>query len=420
MAKTDEITCSGGFGDSFLKWVPTPMRGVFKSTPRDPSTEGVEGVTYSESGLFPAEQVRAHEELIEALADHLSECNDSAETCADISPAEQFFHGYALAIVLFVVALIVFTPLLLLFSSGPAAAVVATSTPIQRTEPIALGNQAPVRAHTPAAVVSTSGLPTPVMSTVTSTILSTKMVSSTASGEDTSKAKSSVHAGTVSPSATAALSKPLSKHQATSESVRSESSSVPPPVPPALIADRIKEMWSEANKLLQQSRCHEAEPLLAGALRLLEAHGSPMVNHRALASDQAFAMICQFRFEAGAQLLDRLVLNASSVHMNALGYARFMLKDYSRAGFAFAMGLRADPLNKIMWNNLAAARLLTGDIRAADDAMYRALDPDNSNFQSDPWFNSVFVSNVNVIAQHAMGQKTQIPSIEIWYDRIEY
>merc|ERR1711924_345594 len=112
------------------------------------------------------------------------------------------------------------------------------------------------------------------------------------------------------------------------------------------------------------------------------------------------------------------VPNASSAHVNALGYAYYMLEDYSSASAAFALGLKADPFNKIMWNNLAASKLLSGDIKAADDAMYHALDPDNRNFQSDPWFNQIFLSNVNVIAQHVMGQKTQRPAIEIWYDPV--
>jgi len=163
--------------------------------------------------------------------------------------------------------------------------------------------------------------------------------------------------------------------------------------------------------------------LFADALLLLEegiadaTSGQTLheIDHKDLARDRAFAMICAFRFRSGAEILEQVMLNASSVHANALGYAHFNLKDYKKAGVAFELGLKIDPLNKIIWNNLAAARLLFGDIIAADDAMYNALDPDNMNSQSDPWFNHVFMSNVNVIAQHAAGQKTRLPSIEIWY-----
>jgi len=186
-------------------------------------------------------------------------------------------------------------------------------------------------------------------------------------------------------------------------------------------AEAIGQMWSHGRRLLQSSRCQEAEAVFASALRLHEEAIDPEIvgkglyqmRHSALLKDKAFAMICGLRFGSGAEILRQYTANASSVHLNALGYARYQLKDYNGAGAAFSMALRADPSNKILWNNFAAAKLVAGDIGAADDAMYHALEPDQVTM--DPWFQNLFLSNVNIIAQHAMGHRNVAPSIEMWY-----
>jgi hypothetical protein len=191
----------------------------------------------------------------------------------------------------------------------------------------------------------------------------------------------------------------------------------------ANVSELVRQMWGDGLLHLARSSCHEAERLFAGALAIVDSNtdlnGTMVEDRRALVSDRAFALVCATRFQDAATYIEEQFSNITATHvLNAAGYAHFKIKNYARAGDLFQSALKADPLNKIMWSNLAAAKLLAGDIQAADDAMYYATDPSNTHFHSDEWFNRVFFTNVKVLLNHAMGQKAEAPIVELWYDQI--
>merc|ERR1719498_185845 len=112
-----------------------------------------------------------------------------------------------------------------------------------------------------------------------------------------------------------------------------------------------------------------------------------MEERAGLVSDRAFALVCATRYADAVSAIETSWSNITASHvLNAAGYAYFKTKNYNRAGAAFEAGLKADPFNKVMWSNLASAKLQAGDLRAADDAMYYATDPTNTHFHSDAWF----------------------------------
>jgi hypothetical protein len=182
----------------------------------------------------------------------------------------------------------------------------------------------------------------------------------------------------------------------------------------------VRELWSEGLLRLTRSNCHEAESFFATAIDVLDSNPGALDEERAaLVSDRAFALVCATRYADATNEIETSWSNISATHvLNAAGYAYFKQKNYARAGAAFEAGLKADPFNKIMWSNLAAAKLQAGDLQAADDAMYYATDPSNTHFHSDAWFDRVFFTNVKVLVNHAMGQKADTPVVELWYDQI--
>jgi len=367
----EKIDNTGSLGAAIFHGLPTPSRQA--SAPEETHTEEVQGAedvdTECAVSLFTAEQGRAHEDLIEALASQLSECRDSDSLILEASwKGDRFWMNLAGGVVVFVMALMVSTLLALVLSSAFSSTTVAPSVVVQQAEVMTPAQQWLQQAN----VIT----PAPVIEEVLPATAQADSKPSAAPGDTTTL------------------------EQAT---------------------DLIQQLWGHGHGLLQHSRCQEAQPMFANALSLLAEHRAiserylPRISHKVLIRDQAFAMICANEYKTGADILEQLVVNSSSVYINALGYARFMLKDYRKAGAAFQAGVKADPHNKILWNNLASAKLLAGDIRAADDAMYQALNPDTTHFQMDPWYTRVFLANVNVIAEHAMGQKSQVPSVEIWY-----
>lgn len=409
MEKSEDVATSGRIGD-----VPTPLRRVFDTaravfdTGATPKSEEVRDEVEEEVedscswSLFSTEQCRAHRELVHALAAQLSEGKDAIELSdVEASYFLRCLQNFAAPAAIFVIALFVLTPIALFFATSTSQAIVA-HPPMQFVN----ASQATFTTATPPSaskdlheVVSTSTPPVKLR------VPKTTKVTATPPSIQTAQAK---------PSNLDVGSRKVAPVPATSIAEATAS----------LRIDTIGDLLKRGRFFLQHSRCHEAEPLFGNALRLLDEElaratkagkAAQAINRNAIVKDQAFAMICMLRFDTGARLMDQIGLNSSSMHMNALGYARFKLKDYRRASAAFEMGLRTDPLNKLMWNNLAAAKLLTGDIKAADEAMYNALDPDNHYFQADPWFNQIFYSNVNVIMEHAMGRRGQHPAIEMWY-----
>lgn len=142
-----------------------------------------------------------------------------------------------------------------------------------------------------------------------------------------------------------------------------------------------------------------------------------------LTGDRGFALVCAQRFPEGARLLENRVLSEgylrSPPHLvNALGYARYRMREYKEAGEVFDRAVKADPGNPILWNNLAAARMVGGDIQAADDALYHTFDHVHGQgleFNVEEYHLQVFHSNVQNLVSRVGGQKAGLPSIELWW-----
>jgi len=176
------------------------------------------------------------------------------------------------------------------------------------------------------------------------------------------------------------------------------------------------------------SDCWEAEWYFSGALKLIEAQGNEThaANLERLQGERGFSLVCSQRFEEGAVQLEQQLhagggLRKGPPHLvNALGYARFRLEDYDGAVVAFEAGIVADPANPILWNNLAAANMVRGEIRAADDALFHAVvqaEPEASevHFHMEEYHRLLFLSNVQNLASRAGGQAAELPGVELWW-----
>lgn len=157
---------------------------------------------------------------------------------------------------------------------------------------------------------------------------------------------------------------------------------VPSPAGPPDVAAAAQRLRERGMQRLAQSDCMQASWFFESAFKMLqEQTGHATLTEMArLQGDRGFALVCAQRFVEGAGFLEQHLqsfqsnVSAPTHFLNALGYARFRMQEYDLASDAFEAGTRADPLNPILWNNLAAAKLVRGDIQAADDALYHAWD----------------------------------------------
>lgn len=199
---------------------------------------------------------------------------------------------------------------------------------------------------------------------------------------------------------------------------------------------------------MKVSNCRVAEQLFLEALRLWPenateeaATSGKVVGRVDVESNIAFALICMHHFVEGATRLER-ILNGTTVSkpngtssskssplfMNALGYARFHLKNYAGAVDAFEAATKLDSWNPILWNNLGAARMQTGNIIDADDAMWRAVDQTEpggkKHYILDEYYRRVFLENVQRLSfraswtkdSAARGLELGLPQVELWWD----
>jgi len=194
----------------------------------------------------------------------------------------------------------------------------------------------------------------------------------------------------------------------------------------ANISATVKGLWKRGVEQLQLSACETASDLFKDALALLHNSSDPTdvttLDYPLLVCDQGFALICARRYEEGARFLEsNLVkgLRQSPPHIvNALGYAYFYLKDYLRAFEVFRLGTQVDEKNPIMWNNLASTCIVQRDFRLADESLIRAVDEGKHNLKGDEehsYYQQLFHSNIEALANHASGKTERLPHVELWY-----
>jgi len=152
----------------------------------------------------------------------------------------------------------------------------------------------------------------------------------------------------------------------------------------------VQMMWVTGLEKLKVSQFEEAEHLFAGALDLLEisieeTQGDELQDLESvkaeIVADEGFALVGVRRYEESVRVI-QVFLQACdpssrpSHLVNALGYALFQLGDFAGAGEIFQLGASEVPSNRVLWSNLAAAKMLQGDLETADGALHRALEPE--------------------------------------------
>lgn len=204
---------------------------------------------------------------------------------------------------------------------------------------------------------------------------------------------------------------------------------------PPNVAAAARRLQAHGMARLAVSDCWKADWYFSSALKLLEeqvalqegAAAESLSRHILnLLGDRGFSLVCAQRFPDGVATLERhlagtdVELIASHV-LNALGYARFMLQDFSGALLAFNAGLQKDDRNPILWNNLAAAHMVLGHIQEADDAMFKVGEFSDHEKQTkgsievSEYHEAAFLDNVQELMNRANGQATKVPSVELWW-----
>jgi len=216
-----------------------------------------------------------------------------------------------------------------------------------------------------------------------------------------------------------------------------------PPAPAASFPNataHVTSLREQGLRWLRMSDCFKATWFLKSALKQIEEEQEELeaesvgavhderlaaffaAQHDLLAGEHAFALVCSQRYDDGARALEHHISGLGSQRippylLNALGFAHYHRRDYSASGDAFGQATEADPNNPILWNNLAAARMVVGDIRAADDALFRTLDSaagKNCQFHVEEYHMRVFQYNVQNLATRARGKAASLPSVELW------
>jgi len=199
-------------------------------------------------------------------------------------------------------------------------------------------------------------------------------------------------------------------------------------VPPN-ISDRVLGIRSEGHVRLKLSNCMEAEWWFSTALNLLSIDGNlsdadAYRNH--IQGERGFALVCSQRFEEGANELSQHLLGlGDQMHgvphlLNALGYAYFQTQDFVKAADLFQLGVQADKDNPVLWSNLAAAKMVSGDFQMADDALAHAQDSvANINAHQDHHMDLIR-SNVQVLFALANNESLPfMPLVELWNGYLE-
>lgn len=191
-------------------------------------------------------------------------------------------------------------------------------------------------------------------------------------------------------------------------------------------AERVRALREQGLHHLRLSECLEADRFFAAATKELgPVEDPPSQSHLLLLGDRGFSLVCGQRFVQGVDLINERVLRGGHqlpAHLiNALGFAEFSLEDFERADAAFSWAVQVDPDNPILWNNLAAVKMVRGEIEEADDAMDRTFAKANSQdaeFEVQQYHLEMFESNMRYFMGLVSGDTALAavrPSVELWW-----
>jgi len=138
-------------------------------------------------------------------------------------------------------------------------------------------------------------------------------------------------------------------------------------------------------------------------------------DRQAVLGDHGFALVCAQRYAAGLDALQEALRlrgqnrdGPASPHLsNAQGVAYFQAGQYDRAKEVFASIAAKFPQNPILWNNLGAASVLSGEFEAAEKAMYQALDATSELQHSSVAYYRQLVSNNVHILRHRSSRRAK-------------
>mmetsp|Transcript_138467 Transcript_138467/g.442566 ORF Transcript_138467/g.442566 Transcript_138467/m.442566 type:complete len:351 (-) Transcript_138467:393-1445(-) len=206
---------------------------------------------------------------------------------------------------------------------------------------------------------------------------------------------------------------------------------------PANTSTIVRSMREQGLHYLRISDCWQAEWFFKSALQQLEEEDKERAaelgsrgdealaeqSRATLIGDRGFALVCAQRFSEGAKMIQQRIFregyNQLPPHLiNALGYAHFKMEDYKQADEAFERAVKADSANPILWNNLAAAKMVGGDMKGAGDALYHTFDKVQSQaaeFSVEEYYMHIFHSNVQHLVGRVGGKASGLPSIELWW-----
>lgn len=187
--------------------------------------------------------------------------------------------------------------------------------------------------------------------------------------------------------------------------------------------DTAKKMRELGHLRLTISDCKGADRLFERAEAAL-ANSSLLLTieeRQALQTDRGFALVCSERFRDGAEMFktiatDTELLRSTPAYiLNALGYAYFRLREYSRAKSLFEMLVQSNPENPLLWNNLGAASISMGDITTADDALYYALSQARKlSGPSSGYYTQVVSNNIHSLRTRSQGSEWIGPHMEMF------
>jgi len=199
---------------------------------------------------------------------------------------------------------------------------------------------------------------------------------------------------------------------------------VKPSVPLSNVTATVRRMQTMGHERLQHSDCPEAVLWFSSALELLRYNASAnltLADRARLQAHRGFALICSQQYSEGADelrhILEKDAFIQGETHLvNALGYAHFKMKDFSRAAEVFELGAEADPLNMILWNNLAAAKMAHGDLKAADDAMFNAAETyARVGATVDEYRTALLLDNGKMLSEKVEGMHhLRLPTVDLW------
>jgi Flp pilus assembly protein TadD len=207
------------------------------------------------------------------------------------------------------------------------------------------------------------------------------------------------------------------------------------------VVETAQRLWEDGLALLKISHCWEAGGLFSGAITLLESQRDATsaaawsAEERSLVeearveliADLGLALVCSGNLGQAVEViplyLDTVNPRLQPPHLvNAYGYALFKLGNYIDAEEAFELGTILEKNNAVIWNNLAAVRMLLDKLHPAAVAMRLAVEAAKESQQATPLTDhhkQVFVENARLLEELASPERTSVPAspeVELFYN----